>query len=126
MFGDILVKNGGFITFADYANTLSSLLRGSMDEKIEFVFKLYDINGDNVLTVDELSKIFFSVYKLLGDNVDVKHDQTIYEAQAAKLFKKIDVENTGIITKDQFHEYCLKNQTIIDTIKTLELAVCSH
>lgn len=35
MFGDKLHLNGGFITFADYAHALSSLLKGEMDEKIE-------------------------------------------------------------------------------------------
>ena len=35
MFGETLVKNGGFITFGDYAHALSSLLRGSVEEKIK-------------------------------------------------------------------------------------------
>lgn len=35
MFGDTLLKNGGFITFGDYAHALSSLLRGSVEEKIK-------------------------------------------------------------------------------------------
>lgn len=35
MFGDRLARNGGFITFGDYAQALSSLLRGSVERKIE-------------------------------------------------------------------------------------------
>lgn len=34
MFGETLAKNGGFITFGDYARALSSLLRGTIEEKI--------------------------------------------------------------------------------------------
>lgn len=39
MFGDLMAKNGGFITFTDYAQALSSLLRGTIEEKIRFVIK---------------------------------------------------------------------------------------
>lgn len=35
MFGAKLDDNGGFITFADYAHALSSLLRGSVEDKIK-------------------------------------------------------------------------------------------
>lgn len=125
MFGDTLAKNGGFITFADYAHALSSLLRGSIEEKINFVFRLYDLNGDNVITLDELSKIFFAVYRLLGDNVNQRHDQLTYEAQAEKLYYKIDSEKTGSISKEQFIDYCIKDSTIVDTIKMLEMSICS-
>lgn len=125
MFGETLVKNGGFITFADYAHALSSLLRGSVEEKINFVFRLYDLNGDNVLTLDELSRIFFAVYRLLGDNVNEKHDQMTYESQAERLYNKIDANQTGAITREQFMDYCIKDSTIVDTIKMLEMSICS-
>lgn len=125
MFGDTLTKNGGFITFADYAHALSNLLRGSVEDKINFVFRLYDLNGDDVLTLDELSRIFFAVYRLLGDNVNQKHDQMTYEAQAEKLYRKIDSNQTGAITREQFLDYCIKDSTIVDTIKMLEMSICS-
>jgi len=125
MFGDTLVKNGGFITFGDYAHALSNLLRGSIEEKIDFVFRLYDLNGDNVLTLDELSRIFFAVYRLLGDNVNRRHDQLTYEAQAEKLYRKIDLKQTGCVTKEEFREYCIRDSTIVDTIKMLEMSISS-
>lgn len=126
MFGETLIKNGGFITFADYAHALSSLLRGTVEEKIDFVFRLYDLNNDNVITLDEMSRIFFAIYRLLGDNVNLKHDQLTYEAKAEKFYKKIDSERTGVITKDQFMDYCIKDPTIVDTIKMLEVSICSN
>lgn len=126
MFGDTLLKNGGYITFADYAHALSSLLRGAIEDKINFVFRLYDLNGDNVITLDELSKITFAVYRLLGDNVNMRHDQLTYEAQAEKLYNKIDEQQTGAITREQFFDYCIKNPQIVDTINMLETPICSN
>lgn len=94
-------------------------------EKRSFVFRLYDLNGDNVLTLDELSRIFFAVYRLLGDNVNQKHDQMTYQAQAEKLYKKIDLKQSGAITKEDFMQYCMMDPSIVDTIKMLEMSICS-
>lgn len=96
-----------------------------METTNSFVFRLYDLNGDNVLTLDELSRIFAAVYRLLGDNVNQKHNQTTYEAQAEKLYKKIDLKQTGAITREQFMEYCIRDESIVQTIKMLEMSICS-
>ena len=69
--------------------------------------------------------MFFAVYRLLGDNVNQKHDQMTYETQAEKLYNKIDTQQTGAITKEQFMEYCIKDSAIVDTIKMLEMSICS-
>lgn len=90
-----------------------------------FIFRLYDLNGDDVITLDELSRIFFAVYRLLGDNVDRKHDQDTYEEQARRLYRKIDRQQSGAISRQQFRDYCLADPTIVDTIKLLECAICS-
>lgn len=83
------------------------------------------MNGDNVITLDELSKVFFAVYRLLGDNVNEKHDQLTYDVQAEKLYKKIDKDSTGSISKEQFVEYCISDPNIVDTINMLETSICS-
>lgn len=75
--------------------------------------------------MDELSRMFFAVYRLLGDNVNQKHDQMTYESQAEKLYKKIDIKQTGAVTKEEFMEYCIRDSTIVDTIKMLEMSICS-
>lgn len=75
--------------------------------------------------MDEISRIFFAVYRLLGDNVNQKHDQMTYETQAENLYRKIDLNRTGVITREQFMDYCMMDSTIVDTIKALEMSICS-
>ena len=124
MFGrERLAKTSGLITFADYAHALSRLLRGSMDERLDFVFRLYDLNGDDVLTRDELQEIIQAVYQLLGDNVDQKHNQSTYRHQADTLFRKLDSQRTGAVTREQFLAHCRADSTIIDTIEALEVSI---
>lgn len=52
--------------FQDLLVTLSTLLRGSIYEKLRWTFKLYDINGDGCITRAELGEIVLAVHELIG------------------------------------------------------------
>lgn len=45
---------------------LSLVSRGSIQEKLKWAFKLYDINKDGKVTRKELTEILCSIYALLG------------------------------------------------------------
>lgn len=49
---------------------LSVLARGSLQEKLRWVFSLYDINGDGYITKDEMSRIVTSIYDMMGKSMD--------------------------------------------------------
>lgn len=45
---------------------LSTLSRGSLDEKLRWAFSLYDINGDGYITREEMTDVVTAVYELMG------------------------------------------------------------
>lgn len=59
------------VSFQDLLTTLSTILRGSIYEKLRWAFKLYDLNGDGCITRSELEKIVFSVHELMGKKCQV-------------------------------------------------------
>ncbi|CAB3366443.1 Hypothetical predicted protein [Cloeon dipterum] len=60
------VNSNGAISFRDLLVTLSTLLRGSIYEKLRWTFKLYDINGDGCITRSELADIVVAIHELMG------------------------------------------------------------
>jgi hypothetical protein len=48
------------VVFQDYILTLSVLCRGTIDEKLRWIFRLYDINGEGQLTMLSMNYCFFS------------------------------------------------------------------
>lgn len=46
--------------------TLSTLLRGSVYERLRWTFKLYDLNGDGCISRGELSEVVLAVHELMG------------------------------------------------------------
>jgi Ca2+-binding EF-hand superfamily protein len=45
---------------------LSILSRGTIDEKLRWIFNLYDLNRDGKVTKDEMLLIVKSIYELMG------------------------------------------------------------
>ncbi len=66
MFKAFDVNCNGAISFRDHIVTLSTLLRGSVYERLKWTFKLYDINGDGCISRGELEQIVQAVHELMG------------------------------------------------------------
>ena len=47
----------GIVDFEDFLLGLSILLRGSIDEKLRWIYSLYDVNRDGKITIDEFKYI---------------------------------------------------------------------
>ncbi|CAB0036324.1 unnamed protein product [Trichogramma brassicae] len=101
------VNCSGAISFRDLLVTLSTLLRGSIYEKLRWTFKLYDINGDGCISKGELGEIISSVHELMGRKHRETEERQARE-QLEKVFRKLDLNQDGVITIEEFMESCLK------------------
>ncbi|XP_015789645.1 calcium and calcium/calmodulin-dependent serine/threonine-protein kinase isoform X2 [Tetranychus urticae] len=120
MFNDKVRTANGEVTFSDYASALSTLSRGSTSDKLEWIFKLYDINGDGYLTADEIIEISRAIYALLGYYVSPGHDSKTCEDHGYRVFQKLDTQGKGYITFDEFLLVCSKDETIISSMQLLD------
>ena len=57
-------ENTGGITFGDFMDFLSTLSKGSAQEKIYWSFKFYDVNKDGIISRDEMIKVKCSCFKI--------------------------------------------------------------
>jgi Ca2+-binding EF-hand superfamily protein len=77
-----------------------------MDEKLRWIFNLYDINRDGKVTKDELLMIVSSVYELMGKYTQPVIDEETPKAHAELVFKKLNPKQDGFITMDDFLKTC--------------------
>ena len=66
---------------------LSLLLRGSLLEKLQWVFSLYDVNHDGVITTDEMHMVVSSVYDVMGKFCNPKIDESSISEHVQALFE---------------------------------------
>ncbi|PRD37046.1 UNVERIFIED_CONTAM: Calsenilin [Trichonephila clavipes] len=71
----------------DFVIGLSVLARGSLQEKLRWVFSLYDINGDGYITKDEMSRIVTSIYDMMGKSMDPPLEESTTRDHVERVFQ---------------------------------------
>uniref|UniRef100_A0A8B9PKD0 Potassium voltage-gated channel interacting protein 3 n=1 Tax=Apteryx owenii TaxID=8824 RepID=A0A8B9PKD0_APTOW len=108
LFNAFDVDGNGAICFQDFVVGLSILLRGTVHEKLNWAFNLYDINKDGYITKEEMLEIMKSIYDMMGrctypilkDNAPAEHVEMF--------FQKMDRNRDGVVTFEEFVETCQK------------------
>ena len=65
MFSQFDTKGNGFIDFDEFISGLSVCCRGTVDEKIHFMFNMYDVGQEGSVTRQELSLLLNHVPKYI-------------------------------------------------------------
>lgn len=122
--------------------TLSTLLRGSVYERLKWTFKLYDLNGDGCISRGELTEVVQAVHELMGKRIaedDRKTREQVrllivfarlcqliifrfppFFIQVDRVFKKLDLNQDGVITIEEFLEACLKDELITKSLEMFD------
>lgn len=100
-------KNG-VIDFKEFMTTLSITCRGSKEERLNWVFDMYDTDKSGTLSRDEIIHALKAILKMKGFE-DTEHLATI---QAEDIFRRMDSDGDGVITKQEFFSVALKQPDI--------------
>jgi len=105
-------KNGS-ISFEEFVRALSMLCRGSMEEKLNWAFTLYDINGDGVITKDEFTEIVTSIYDMMGKCTDPAVDECAVLEHVNAIYQRGDYGEDDALSMEQFIELCNRDQCML-------------
>lgn len=72
----------------DLLVTLSTLLRGSVYERLRWTFKLYDLNGDGRISRGELSEIVLAIHELMGRRPHQPEDDRKARDQVSRRYEE--------------------------------------
>uniref|UniRef100_A0A8C4HGK8 EF-hand domain-containing protein n=1 Tax=Dicentrarchus labrax TaxID=13489 RepID=A0A8C4HGK8_DICLA len=110
----------GSIKFEDFVTALSILLRGSVTEKLQWTFNLYDINRDGYINKEEMTDIVRAIYDMMGKYTYpvLKNDAPKQHVEA--FFQKMDKNRDGVVTLDEFILSCQEDENIMRSLQLFE------
>jgi len=83
---------------------------GTPEEKLKWAFRMYDVDGNGVIDLEEMTKIVQAIYDMLGAGA-VKPTDTA-EERAKNIFTRMDENNDGNLTEEEFLKGCLQDDEL--------------
>uniref|UniRef100_A0A674CPB5 Potassium voltage-gated channel interacting protein 2 n=1 Tax=Salmo trutta TaxID=8032 RepID=A0A674CPB5_SALTR len=108
-------KNGS-VSFEDFVTGLSIILRGSVTEKLNWAFNLYDLNKDGFITKEEMTDIMSSIYDMMGTSTYPCMQNDAPKEHVDIFFQKMDKNKDGVVTIEEFLESCQKDENIMQSM----------
>ena len=105
----------GYISFNEFLFAMCLFTNGTPEQKLSFLFHMFDVNRDGVIAVDELTLIIESIYKLLiNDTVPLARQYIDSPTkQSATIFQKLDKNRDGKITMSEFVSGCCEDKRLL-------------
>ncbi|XP_062514464.1 uncharacterized protein LOC134190064 [Corticium candelabrum] len=100
MFRALDTSGNGSVDFDEFVSGLSCCCRGSLEEKLNFSFRLQDINRDGHVTKEEMIAVVCALCKVL--DVKILSGSSTVREHVEKLFDILDTNRDGYVTIDDF------------------------
>ncbi|CAF0923721.1 unnamed protein product [Adineta ricciae] len=97
------------IDFQRFMCAIDITLNGSTDEKLEWAFAMYDVNGDQRISKHEMSSVVQSMFDLLGKD---KRGGNNPRRHVDQIFSRIDVNQDNYVSKEEFLRGCKADEQI--------------
>ncbi|KAF0291314.1 Frequenin-1 [Amphibalanus amphitrite] len=102
----------GSITFEEFIRALSITSRGSLDEKLHWAFRLYDVDNDGFITRAEMYNIVEAICQMVGQPIDGEKSSQ----RVDKIFDSMDKDNDEKLTLEEFKEGSKADPRIVQAL----------
>ncbi|CAG7681497.1 unnamed protein product [Allacma fusca] len=120
VFNTIKQNSSGQISFEEFLGILSKVSRGTMQDKMQWIFGLYDLNGDGHITKTEMLDVVTSIYEMLGRNTEPQVEEHSAKEHVERIFHQIDLNQDGVVTIDELVEWCRRDDRILQSLDMLD------
>ena len=101
----------GTINFSEFLLAINVMGNGSVEEKLMWSFKMFDIDENGSIDLDEMTRVIQSIYDMLGPNALTMTDFSP-EVRANAIFTKLDKNEDQRVTQQEFVRGCSKDQEL--------------
>ncbi|XP_038236029.1 guanylyl cyclase-activating protein 1 [Dermochelys coriacea] len=117
MFETFDFNKDGYIDFMEYVAALSLVLKGKVEQKLRWYFKLYDVDGNGCIDRGELLNIIKAIRA-----INQCHETMTAEEFTDIVFDKIDINGDGELSLEEFMEGVQKDEPLLEILtRSLDL-----
>lgn len=102
-------KKSRSIDFERFMCAIDVTLHGTPEEKLDWAFRVYDINGDERISRSEMLKILEAMFELLGKE---KTGLNNPKKHVDEIFSSIDLNQDNYVSKEEFILGCQQDHYV--------------
>lgn len=93
-----------------------------MQEKLQWVFGLYDLDGDGLISKEEMLDVVGSIYEMLGryTQPQIAEPHVAAREHVDRIFHLMDANKDGVVTIDELVQWCSKDEQLLRSLDTLD------
>uniref|UniRef100_A0A673MV71 EF-hand domain-containing protein n=1 Tax=Sinocyclocheilus rhinocerous TaxID=307959 RepID=A0A673MV71_9TELE len=116
---DVFYSFDGYIDFMEYVAALSLVMRGKMEHKLRWYFRLYDVDGNGCIDRHELLNIIKAIRAINGS----ESQESSAEEFTNRVFDRIDVNGDGELSLEEFVAGARTDEEFMEVMmKSLDLS----
>ncbi|XP_058277529.1 Kv channel-interacting protein 2 isoform X2 [Hirundo rustica] len=123
LFNAFDTDHDGSVSFEDFVSGLSTILRGTIDDRLNWAFNLYDLNKDGCITKEEMLDIMKSIYDMMGKYTYPAMREEAPREHVENFFQKMDRNKDGVVTIEEFLESCQKDENIMRSMQLFDSVI---
>ncbi|XP_063411621.1 neurocalcin homolog isoform X1 [Mytilus trossulus] len=101
----------GTVDFIEFAAGLTMMDSEKLEQKISIAFSMYDEDGSNTLSKQEVINMIQAYYRLLGPDVSRSPVEI-----ANDLFRKMDLDKDDSVTYEEFASVAKRDPTVLEIL----------
>ena len=99
----------GFIDFTEFMLVFHIMSDGAPEEVLSNIFRVFDVNGDGVISIKEMNKLVKDMYSLLKtEDPNIAAKQLV----AKTAFSEMDKNGDGKVSREEFVKACMGQEEI--------------
>jgi len=106
----------GIITFEDFVLGLSILVKGCLEDKLRWIFSLYDQDKDGYISRMEMEEVVASVFDLMGKTSEPQLEEEFLKARVDNMFHRMDLNGDGLVSMEEFLQVTLQDDSYCQSI----------
>jgi Ca2+-binding EF-hand superfamily protein len=116
VFNEFDSNKDGAIEFKEFIAALSVTSRGSLEEKLTWAFKLYDLDKDGCITKQEMLSIMESIYSMVGSAAKLPDEERTAKQRVDRVFSMMDKNHDDLLTLEEFKEGSKQDPSVVQAL----------
>ncbi|XP_022542189.2 guanylyl cyclase-activating protein 2-like [Astyanax mexicanus] len=117
LFRSFDTNNDNTIDFMEYVAALHLVLRGRLEDKLRWSFKVYDRDGNGRLDKHEVKQLIKIIYKLRRHDRQQDPEKLTPDQICDRIFELIDENNDGQLSLQEFVEGAQKDKWVMEQLR---------